>query len=738
MIYYGAPDVGEYFNTKSFIDISQFPNFEVAVDYIRQVDQSETLYQQIRQQPHMTSSQASANRFNFQPLAQCLCTTIPQSRKVVPEKVLGEWTMVSAVFDIPTDTGIKGPSSNRSIDFYLQYRFVIELDVQLVLFCDPATYPKLWKLRSAAGLLHKTCFVTMHLRDFPLYSYRDRIAENRRKPPVYAADHRNTPDFFVLTASKFHMVKRAIEMNPFGSKYVCWCDYGIQHVGDGSQAKSASIQEAFQQRREKPSFCYISYLAPRISLDPFQMYSFGDGRCVIAAGFFTGKNEPMLKLCDQIDQEFRKVVELGRGHAEEQLLATVHARDPTAFEMFYGDYYELITNYVWVRSNPDAVLGLFIDRAAEDKNWTWILPACEKLYLSQYTHKTVQLNPTQIVRLFERYTQAATELKQEALVQKLLQHFHQVAGSCKPIMDVAQTRPYAKTQLVTRSHIGGAGASASGASGVVKRVLRSAARQPAQPPQLPPSPNPSTKSADIIESERIARLLNGPKVPVTEEEAVQLSTAAWSNIDAIVYINLDTRMDRASELLEQISRLRIPISKLHRFSAILAKPGAVGCSASHLQVLKMARDKKWKNVLVLEDDFNFIGDTRLVWQNIAAFFKKYGHQFDVAQLTSHCNDYVDCPDGDPIVKFARKASNASAYIVAKQFYDPLIARWESTLPLLKESGKDWLWINDQSWQALQTGNWFAFVPLLGYQRPSFSDLSNRQADPHGLIQPSRK
>jgi glycosyl transferase, family 25 len=772
VIYFGAPDVGEYFNQKSFIDVSQFANFEAAIDYIRQVDQSDQLYNQIRQQPHMTSTQT--NRFNLQPLSLALHHHLthptpppppppPASAPLAPPLASpstdvtrttrtaltesggsgaggsgasgasggeGEWMMVSALFDIPAETGIK--SSNRSIDFYLTHRFVIELDVPLVLFCDPSTYPKLWKLRKAAGLLHKTCFVTMHLRDFPLYTYRDRIAENRRKPPVYSPDHRNTPDFFVLTASKFHMVQRAIEMNPFNTKYVCWCDYGIQHVGDGSQAKAAYIKDAFQQRRIKPSFCYIAYLSPRIALDPFQMYSFGDGRCTIAAGFFTGSNELMLPLCVAIDKEFRKVVELGRGHAEEQLLATVHARDPQAFEMFYGDYYELITNYVWVRSNPEAVLNLFIDRAAEDKNWNWMLPACEKLYLSQYTHKTVNLNPSQIVRLFERYVQVALELKLDQLHQKLVHHFQHLSSNSSPILQIAQAKSYAKSKLL-QPLTGGA---TTTIVPYVRRVLRPSTPRPAPRP----APSSSVVESKIVdkkivdksesERERIKRLLDKPNVVVSESEATTLSSAAWSNVDAVVYINLDSRTDRAKEFLAEVARLFIPLDKVHRFSAINASPGAVGCSASHLAVLQMARDKKWRNVLVFEDDFNFIGDTRLVWQNLIEFFKTYGSNFDVVQLTSHCNDYVSC---DNIVKYARKASNGSGYIVHSRFYDPLIARWEGTLPLLKQTGQDWLWINDQSWQALQTGNWFAFVPLLGYQRPSFSDLSHKPADPHGIL-----
>ena len=50
-IYYGAPDIAQHFNPKSFIDIGSFPSRDAAIEYIRKVDQDDNLYCSILQEP---------------------------------------------------------------------------------------------------------------------------------------------------------------------------------------------------------------------------------------------------------------------------------------------------------------------------------------------------------------------------------------------------------------------------------------------------------------------------------------------------------------------------------------------------------------------------------------------------------------------------------------------------------------------------------------------------------------
>ena len=82
-----------------------------------------------------------------------------------------------------------------------------------------------------------------------------------------------------------------------------------------------------------------------------------------------------------------------------------------------------------------------------------------------------------------------------------------------------------------------------------------------------------------------------------------------SNIDAILYINLEHHADRKEHVLHEISKLGKDASCVHRIDAIKMKEGALGCSLSHIKALQYALDHpEWKTVLILEDDFTFRSD----------------------------------------------------------------------------------------------------------------------------------
>lgn len=207
-------------------------------------------------------------------------------------------------------------------------------------------------------------------------------------------------------------------------------------------------------------------------------------------------------------------------------------------------------------------------------------------------------------------------------------------------------------------------------------------------------------TADIIKP-ILNPLLAPPKTLLSDCEKIRAAAIAWAHIDQIVYINLDSRVDRRKELLSEFNRLLIPESKIRRFAAIAAEPGCIGCSSSHLAAIKMARQEKWKNVLILEDDFNFITDDTRVWSALNQFFQTYAQKFTVAQLTAH--SLGQCIPCDDIVQFGRNTSNAAGYLVSATFYEHLIRRWDHGLEQLMITKQDWIWINDQSWKQLQVG-----------------------------------
>ena len=183
------------------------------------------------------------------------------------------------------------------------------------------------------------------------------------------------------------------------------------------------------------------------------------------------------------------------------------------------------------------------------------------------------------------------------------------------------------------------------------------------------------------------------------------------------YINLDRRTDRRAEVEQEFADKGLIVE---RFPAVAYDPGAIGCNLSHIEVLKLARDRGYETVMIFEDDFQFLINKE-EWDQLIA---RLPASYDVVMLS------YNLKAADPLDEtFVRvvEVQTTSGYIVHSRFYDTLIARWEEGARLFIENPMlDWIYLLDQYWKPLQpSAEWFAYRTRIGKQRDSFSDLAGR-------------
>jgi glycosyl transferase, family 25 len=192
------------------------------------------------------------------------------------------------------------------------------------------------------------------------------------------------------------------------------------------------------------------------------------------------------------------------------------------------------------------------------------------------------------------------------------------------------------------------------------------------------------------------------------------------NIQKIIYINLDHRTDRKKEIEDEFERLSIPKEKIIRFSAVSHPDPVVSCALSHAHSLKLAHSLNLDNVLILEDDFNFIDDIDKVNFNLNYFFSNI-KDYD-ALLFIKC--FGNSTKMDDILSICNDSSNAAGYLVNKNMFATLAEDFEKSAYLLYHTKAHWIYANDQVWKKYQkNGKWFCFNEHIGYQRRSYSDLS---------------
>jgi glycosyl transferase family 25 len=194
-------------------------------------------------------------------------------------------------------------------------------------------------------------------------------------------------------------------------------------------------------------------------------------------------------------------------------------------------------------------------------------------------------------------------------------------------------------------------------------------------------------------------------------------------IPMVFYINLDHRTDRQEALEKELVELGLPFE---RFSAIRHELGAVGCSKSHLAVLKLAKERNYPRVLILEDDFTFVVH-RDAMERIVSQVRDGNKPYDVCMISYNTMQSYESPEA-----YWRKiidAQTLSGYIIQNHYYDTLINVVEPSIPLLEKSNEKHNYAIDVVMKKLQiTDKWYQTTERIGKQRESFSDIENRQVN----------
>lgn len=191
----------------------------------------------------------------------------------------------------------------------------------------------------------------------------------------------------------------------------------------------------------------------------------------------------------------------------------------------------------------------------------------------------------------------------------------------------------------------------------------------------------------------------------------------YNSIDKIVYINLDEATERRTYIETELAE--IPKEKVLRFSAIKDDWGAIGCTRSHIECLKLAIENGWANIMILEDDAAFqnkeTGEPLLV--------SVIQNPYDVVVLGGSFIQY------DPMSYRLSSIQTTTAYIVASHYYTRLLANFEEGLSLLLANRDYGSYAIDQYWKRLMSiDRWFIIYPCLVIQRPGYSYIEKCDVD----------
>lgn len=193
-----------------------------------------------------------------------------------------------------------------------------------------------------------------------------------------------------------------------------------------------------------------------------------------------------------------------------------------------------------------------------------------------------------------------------------------------------------------------------------------------------------------------------------------------TQVSHFYYLNLKKRTDRKTQICQTLSALQIPESKITRIEAVQHDEGFTGCTLSHLQALKKAQTQRHKYVCILEDDFMLHVHPNVFHQHVNCSWLHLKGEFDVLYLAMTPIELVPIPRHSRMQR-VKKALAMPAYVVHQKYLPQLIHIME--LALLRHVPHDMV---TQQYQSFS--QWYGFYPVIGRQRPGFSDIEQKEVN----------
>jgi hypothetical protein len=235
----------------------------------------------------------------------------------------------------------------------------LSLDAPMVIFCDDTCYEDIKTIRDASfqNASEITTYIIKPITEYDFYKHSFPIIQKNREGDEMYRTNRCTSSFFILYMFKIIGIYIAKQLNPYGTPYYAWIDFGGSHVMRGFHEYASKMIE---NPHPKVSFCYIHY---RNEHELSIHKRFCAGMCGVGGTAFTVESSYVDQSYCGMISIYHEILSYKMGHSDEQVLTYFYQRYPHLCTIYYGDYYSILQNYHYVRDDYNCIKHYFINEA---------------------------------------------------------------------------------------------------------------------------------------------------------------------------------------------------------------------------------------------------------------------------------------------------------------------------------------------------------------------------------------
>lgn len=338
-----------FIGKQGIINNIKFLKFEGGIEYVRDMENNNVLFQ--NKNGNIQIQEIYNNeikKINHVCWGSCK-NPIKQTERTFKND--NEPTIVTMFYKIrEKEPNPNGTKFNRSVDKYLELakNFILSLPYNLIVFTDDEEVMNLIRVERK-NYTEKTLIINKPFENTYFYKDLDRLKELQNVFTIINGHKEHeTPMYIILNNNKFDVMEHAIQLNPFNSNHFIWMDFGINHVTKNTEIINDWIYNVPDKIKQ---LCTNPYIENADNKTTFQ-YIYHH----IAGGIFSGSKENLLKYCELFKQKTEEIYNDNWYQIDEAVMTMVQRDNPDLFDLFYGDYQGIISNYLTPIHNIDLIL----------------------------------------------------------------------------------------------------------------------------------------------------------------------------------------------------------------------------------------------------------------------------------------------------------------------------------------------------------------------------------------------
>jgi hypothetical protein len=258
--------------------------------------------------------------------------------------MIPDCTLVTACFDL---TKFNSKSRNL-LDTINNMRSLLETPCYLVIYTDINLLHYIKEVRNGCDLEHLTLYVVKKVEELDTFKYIDIVKKNREKYHP-TKDERTCAESHLICCSKFELVLKTINLNPFNTSKFGWIDsnIGINFSKICTNYKNNMLLNVLNNCSKDKFHLQIlnvnnkKYIKDENLKEYYSSYKWVVCGCLFITGIDTG-----IKILEDLNTTFIKHTLLGYGHGEEMFYLEILDKHFDNIKRSYGDYQHILNNFI--------------------------------------------------------------------------------------------------------------------------------------------------------------------------------------------------------------------------------------------------------------------------------------------------------------------------------------------------------------------------------------------------------